>query len=302
MSKQINKQAQANAKKNASQRTLTENAQQTWALCKTLAAKLEAEGSIATASLKEYADTFARASSLSDNLLEAVCQPLIKDDYYGEQAKWVLNHVREMSVTSSAAEITKPAVAKRVSEIIMPCVPAAMRAVFAHAKGETWLIGMFAYQFWLAVPGHQHVATTPFCLGECRIMLEGSLVLCGLPIEKAPGTDIARKIALPGDMPLDSAADLFKAHGFQVTLAPGMTVVIPPNYLVVEVVKPKKIAAKDASASGDGLSASCVRWSFLPPDFVDAAAGSVSQVIELWPAMKGTVFAKLAQKIDALRG
>ena len=246
--------------------------------------------------MKHNLEPMSKATHLpAERFQDSLCQPLLADAYYQEQKKWVFKHLTDMGLAFATSDIMRQTVAKRLRDMVQPCVDARLLSSLEATEDEPWLRIMFEFQFFLCMPGHSQVATTSYCLPECRLMLEGSMVVLGVPTDKAPGTSMAAKISAIGSLSFDALEALVSSHGFRKTLSPGDAVVIPPGFIVLEVVKRNKLQ-KIQNCSG-GL-----RWSFMPKGAGDneRLADALDAMLTSWPSLEGTDFSKLKAKLATM--
>ena len=105
-------------------------------------------------------------------------------------------------------------------------------------KDEAGLNDMiFGIQTWAQADNHANVGCLPFGVADVRLLLAGSYIVVGVPLDECPGNNLQEKIC--GALTAEGSVAFMEAaanHGFAVTVdEPGMLVCLPPHHVVATV-------------------------------------------------------------------
>ena len=295
--KHIKKIREQQAKTHNKKRRCDQNAAEhpTWPLTKEISEKL-ADG-VENVNAKNVIGQLKSAVLLpAERFAESFVAPLMKEQYYIEQKKWVFKHIVEQQLRYTAADIMRESVLAKIRSRLTPLLDEKLFGIISREPGEDWLEKAFAFQFFLALPNMHEITTTPLCLGEVRVVMEGQLTLCGVALDRCPGEGMRNKIDQLGSLTLSAFTELAKTAGFFISATAGQAIVVPPGYMIVEVTPANDISKLESCTSG-------LRWSFMPSDDAVALAAlreNLRDMLESWPSLQGTDFGKLASKVDAL--
>lgn len=167
----------------------------------------------------------------SERCKSTVVNKVIANQYYQSQKGWVSSYLDKNGLLGANSAIVKKAVLTNISNLLKSNLDG---RVFESLQGVEAINECFALQFWQNKPYYQTLTTTPHCLPECRITLEGSELLVGIPRAEITGTTHKEKIQAVSTM--DTQAVIAKAQdsgGFWVKTVPGHLLIIPSGFLVL---------------------------------------------------------------------
>lgn len=95
-----------------------------------------------------------------------------------------------------------------------------------------------------------NVGYTPYCLPECIVMLSGSMIVCGLPLDALPGEDLKAKRKTLVQSTIDQVSGYVSNGGWMVRLKDIGCLVVPTGFLILKVAEEQSYAFR-WSFSGD---------------------------------------------------
>jgi hypothetical protein len=126
---------------------------------------------------------------LTCDLLKRLPELIKKSGYYVQQVKFLGDHMSKNDVTLQAVTITnklitqnlKGAVADCDSPMVLKVPPDASKAPHKKSWGKNLGFQIYKYR------NHEFAGITQLCLGECFLVLSGSLVMGGVPFGTLDG-------------------------------------------------------------------------------------------------------------------
>lgn len=161
---------------------------------------------------------------------ESLVAKFVSDSYYQSQHLWVKEHFAKNGLCGANVDIVKKPVLSQYNLILSRVLDQRLREVLA---GEKAVESAFLLQLWQADEYFASVSTSPRCLPECRLTLEGSEVCAGVLIEKTPGRTLRENLSAISSMTVQQFLSLAEQHGFFVCIVPGQLVIIPAGYIVI---------------------------------------------------------------------
>ena len=198
-------------------------------------------------------------------LQTSVVQKLLELEYLKTHGNWVSNYISKSGLPGANSDIVS---AKALTQILKICRAAIDARFFGNLKGTADLNEAFKPQFWQYNSEFSVVGMPMRGLPECRLTLEGSEIIAGLPVTAFTTEGLKNKIQELGSLNIESLKTMVEAKGgFIAVSKPGTLMVVPPGYLT--------IVAISGETHCRGL-----RWSFCRADYGKAEHKVITDMIE----------------------
>ena len=158
-----------------------------------------------------------------------------KNAYVRKCCKDLDAHVRTSGSTHANIVLREAPKAKRVLQILRKGFDP-MLFTKLMLPDEEWALRVYQFDICFSANHNTNIGTSQFGCTECRIMLEGSEVLVGVPFEKVPGTSFKDKRLNVTRMTVDDITTMVRDNGgFSIKLSADddLCAIIPSGFLLI---------------------------------------------------------------------
>ena len=124
---------------------------------------------------------------------------------------------------------TKNKVLKELKHAFEP----SLFATLVVPNDEGWAQKIFMPQLWGATGGHVQCGYSPFCMMDCRMVLEGSETIAGIALAAIPGNNLKEKRKFVFMQAIDKISELITAGGFIFSHDSSKIAVLPTGFLYI---------------------------------------------------------------------
>lgn len=204
---------------------------------------------------------------LDSSILKALVD---KDTYFKTVEKAINAHLQKHDLQSASTVV--PNSAKADAWLTTLEVPAPARQKWSFPpSAQTWSRPIFSINMWKSMKGYEYVGAVHMAVGEGRLVCRGSEWWVGIKFAAVLGEDFEAKYDFIRKSTWEELRDLAKKSGFVAHLGVGDLLVLPPGFLLANLVSPE---------GSQGL-----RWGVLAEDGGKTTVDMVTSMLATYPAL-----------------